>query len=56
MSVLTSLQRKWPEEKIPVGIDTIRNFNVRAKVVGPSVRAFPFADMFIVHYFFRVCS
>ncbi len=32
------MQRKWPEEKIPVGIDTIRNFNVRAKVVGPSVR------------------
>lgn len=28
-------QRKWPEEKIPVGIDSIRNFNVRAKVVGP---------------------
>ena len=38
--VLTVLQRKWPEEKIPVGIDTIRNFNVRAKVVGPSVRSF----------------
>ena len=31
------LQRKWPEEKLPVGIDTIRNFNVRAKVVGPGV-------------------
>ncbi|KAL6306082.1 eukaryotic type KH-domain type I [Sparassis latifolia] len=29
-------KRKWPEEKLPVGIDTIRNFNVRAKVVGPS--------------------
>ncbi|KAI0765329.1 eukaryotic type KH-domain type I [Fomes fomentarius] len=29
-------RRKWPEEKIPVGLDTIRNFNVRAKVVGPS--------------------
>ncbi|CAL1708958.1 unnamed protein product [Somion occarium] len=28
-------KRKWPEEKIPVGIDSIRNFNVRAKVVGP---------------------
>ncbi|KZT10250.1 uncharacterized protein LAESUDRAFT_644654 [Laetiporus sulphureus 93-53] len=28
-------RRKWPEEKIPVGIDSIRNFNVRAKVVGP---------------------
>ncbi|KAI0702063.1 hypothetical protein C8T65DRAFT_787708 [Cerioporus squamosus] len=32
----TRERRKWPEEKIPVGIDTIRNFNVRAKVVGPS--------------------
>lgn len=30
-------QRKWPEEKLPVGLDSIRNFNVRAKVVGPSV-------------------
>ncbi|KAI0777239.1 hypothetical protein BD413DRAFT_468139 [Trametes elegans] len=29
-------RRKWPEEKIPIGIDSIRNFNVRAKVVGPS--------------------
>ncbi|KAI0047733.1 eukaryotic type KH-domain type I [Auriscalpium vulgare] len=28
--------RKWPEEKLPVGIDSIRNFNVRAKVVGPT--------------------
>ncbi|KAH9926778.1 uncharacterized protein B0H18DRAFT_954660 [Fomitopsis serialis] len=31
----TRERRKWPEEKIPVGIDSIRNFNVRAKVVGP---------------------
>ncbi|KAG5637122.1 hypothetical protein H0H81_005715 [Sphagnurus paluster] len=29
-------RRKWPEEKLPVGLETIRNFNVRAKVVGPS--------------------
>ncbi|THU93891.1 hypothetical protein K435DRAFT_182116 [Dendrothele bispora CBS 962.96] len=29
-------KRKWPEEKLPVGLDSIRNFNVRAKVVGPS--------------------
>lgn len=28
-------KRKWPEEKMPVGLETIRNFNVRAKVVGP---------------------
>ncbi|KAF8508241.1 eukaryotic type KH-domain type I [Hysterangium stoloniferum] len=35
-------RRKWPEEKIPVGLDTLRNFNVRAKVVGP-------AGMFVKH-------
>ena len=36
--ILTTLvQRKWPEEKLPVGLESIRNFNVRAKVVGPSV-------------------
>ncbi|KAI0317328.1 hypothetical protein OF83DRAFT_1058867, partial [Amylostereum chailletii] len=29
-------RRKWPEEKLPVGLDSIRNFNVRAKVVGPT--------------------
>ncbi|KAG6821109.1 hypothetical protein H0H93_006448 [Arthromyces matolae] len=29
-------RRKWPEQKLPVGLETIRNFNVRAKVVGPS--------------------
>ncbi|KAG2364660.1 hypothetical protein BDR07DRAFT_1354774 [Suillus spraguei] len=28
-------KRKWPEEKMPVALETIRNFNVRAKVVGP---------------------
>jgi hypothetical protein len=30
-------QRKWPEEKIFIGLESIRNFNVRAKVVGPTV-------------------
>ncbi|KAJ6607007.1 hypothetical protein B0H10DRAFT_2166932 [Mycena sp. CBHHK59/15] len=29
-------KRKWPEEKLPVGLDSVRNFNIRAKVVGPS--------------------
>ncbi|KAK7683537.1 hypothetical protein QCA50_013372 [Cerrena zonata] len=29
-------KRKWPEEKLPVELESIRNFNVRAKVVGPS--------------------
>ncbi|KAF9508140.1 hypothetical protein BS47DRAFT_1303151 [Hydnum rufescens UP504] len=28
-------RRKWPEEKIEVGLESIRLFNVRAKVVGP---------------------
>jgi hypothetical protein len=31
------LQRKWPEEKVFITIDPLRNFNVRAKVVGPGV-------------------
>lgn len=28
-------RRKWPEVKLPIELETIRNFNVRAKVVGP---------------------
>ncbi|UZJ54670.1 hypothetical protein CBS101457_003990 [Exobasidium rhododendri] len=28
-------RREWPEEKILIGLDPLRNFNVRAKVVGP---------------------
>ncbi|KZT34080.1 hypothetical protein SISSUDRAFT_992300 [Sistotremastrum suecicum HHB10207 ss-3] len=28
-------RRKWPEAKLTVGLESIRNFNVRAKVVGP---------------------
>ncbi|GHJ86314.1 hypothetical protein NliqN6_2716 [Naganishia liquefaciens] len=28
-------RRKWPEEKLPINLDSMRNFNVRAKVVGP---------------------
>lgn len=39
-----SLQRKWPEEKLPVGLESIRNFNIRAKVVGPSVCIFFFTQ------------
>ncbi|KAG9004724.1 hypothetical protein FRB94_002566 [Tulasnella sp. JGI-2019a] len=35
-------RRKWPDEKIFVNLDTLRNFNVRAKVVGP-------AGMFVKH-------
>lgn len=28
-------KRKWPEEKLAIGLESMRNFNVRAKVVGP---------------------
>jgi hypothetical protein len=28
---------KWPEAKLPIGLDSLRNFNVRAKTVGPGV-------------------
>lgn len=30
-------QRKWPEEKLPIELDSLRNFNLRAKIVGPQV-------------------
>ena len=30
-------KRKWPEEKLPIQLESMRNFNVRAKVVGPGV-------------------
>ncbi|PVF95247.1 eukaryotic type KH-domain (KH-domain type I) [Serendipita vermifera] len=38
----TKERRKWAEEKIPIGLETLRNFNVRAKVVGPQ-------GMFVKH-------
>ncbi|GAA6008202.1 hypothetical protein JCM10207_000037 [Rhodosporidiobolus poonsookiae] len=28
-------RRKWPEEKIPLDLEPLRNFNLRAKTVGP---------------------
>lgn len=28
-------RRKWPEEHIDIGLENLRNFNVRAKIVGP---------------------
>jgi len=31
---LTISQRKWPEEKIPIGLEPIPGFNLRAQVVG----------------------
>jgi len=43
-------QRKWPEEKLPVGLESIRNFNVRAKVVGPTVRSFFLFSLFLLPY------
>ena len=30
-------RKKWPEEKLPIGLESMRNFNVRAKVVGTGV-------------------
>jgi len=35
-------RRKWLEEKIPINLESLRNFNVRAKVVGPQ-------GMFVKH-------
>lgn len=32
--VLTTMQRKWPEEKIPIDFEPIPGFNLRAQVVG----------------------
>jgi hypothetical protein len=29
-------RRKWPEERIPINMDSVRGFNVRAQIVGPS--------------------
>lgn len=28
---------KWPEAKLDIGLESLRNFNVRAKTVGPGV-------------------
>ncbi|KWU42296.1 hypothetical protein RHOSPDRAFT_21468, partial [Rhodotorula sp. JG-1b] len=33
--MLLDVQRRWPEEKLPIELEPLRNFNVRAKVVGP---------------------
>lgn len=30
-------RQKWPEEKLFINLEPMRNFNVRAKVVGPGV-------------------
>lgn len=38
----TKERRKWSEEKIVIGLEMLRNFNVRAKVVGPQ-------GMFVKH-------
>lgn len=28
-------RQKWPEAKLPINLESLRNFNVRAKTVGP---------------------
>jgi hypothetical protein len=48
-------QRKWPEEKIPVGLETLRNFNVRAKVVGPAVSTLSHIFRCVFDMRYRVC-
>lgn len=52
MLIISLSQRKWPEEKLPVGLESIRNFNVRAKVVGPSVNVDSFQSTFqtLIYY------
>lgn len=35
LKVLTTrLQRKWPEERIPIDLESVQGFNLRAQVVG----------------------
>lgn len=34
-SVVPHGRPKWPEAKIPIGLESLRNFNIRAKTVGP---------------------
>jgi hypothetical protein len=34
-------RRKWPEERIPINMESVRGFNVRAQIVGPSVTFHP---------------
>lgn len=52
MLIISLSQRKWPEEKLSVGLESIRNFNVRAKVVGPSVNVDSFQPTFqtLIYY------
>ena len=56
LCALTSSQRKWPEEKIFIGLESIRNFNVRAKVVGPTVSLRCFETGFFSRGIPRACS
>jgi len=32
--LLRNIQRKWPEEKIPIDFESLPGFNLRAQVVG----------------------
>lgn len=53
---LALLQRKWPDERIFVNLDTLRNFNVRAKVVGPAVSVEGIFGRHISHFLeLRAC-
>ena len=39
---------KWPEEKLFIQLDSLRNFNVRAKTVGPGVCIFSQEDVVLL--------
>jgi len=39
-------RRKWPEEKIPINMESMRGFNVRAQIVGPGVHPCPHSNIF----------
>ena len=32
-------RRKWPKEKVPIVMESVKGFNVRTQIVGPSVTA-----------------
>ena len=50
-------RRKWPEERVPIDMESVRGFNVRAQIVGPSVFKLLFCMLIIgivcKTYFYR---
>ena len=46
-------RRKWPEEKITIGMESVKGFNVRAQIVGPSVLS-PFLSFSFLSFLFGV--